>query len=262
MAAGELECAVGDAVALREHDLTAQIAPDVFRERIGGGIAFGGCFLQRLDDNRVEVAAKGLYQLLRGRHATGGRGFRLEDRLFERATGVAFEAIGSLADQHFVEHYPQRVDVGGGGNRPAGNLLRSCVLGCHGLAAELCQFGRSGALFLQQFRDSEIQQVDVASCGHQDVGGLQVAMNDQVGVRVLDCAQDLLKELQPLANRQPVRVAVGGERRAVDVLQGEVRLAVFSKARIKEACNAGMVEARQDFPLAGEAFGHDSADQG
>ena len=58
---------------------------------------------------------------------------------------------------------------------------------------------RRGFARIEQLRDAEVEQLRRAFGRHQDVGGLQVAVHDQVLVRVLDGAADVEEQLQPLA---------------------------------------------------------------
>jgi hypothetical protein len=48
----------------------------------------------------------------------------------------------------------------------------------------------------QELGNSEIEQSNLPFPGRQNVGGLQVTMNDEVGVRMLRGAQHLEEELQ------------------------------------------------------------------
>ena len=50
-----------------------------------------------------------------------------------------------------------------------------------------------------------------------------------------------------------VRVAVGGDRLAFDVLHHEVRQAVVGRAAVDQARDVRMIELRQDLPFGAEA---------
>ena len=58
-------------------------------------------------------------------------------------------------------------------------------------------------LGLDQLGDAEIEQADLALAGDEDVGRLQVAVNDEVRVRVANRPQHLAEHLDALANRHP-----------------------------------------------------------
>ena len=51
--------------------------------------------------------------------------------------------------------------------------------------------------------------------GDENVGWLQIAMDDQVLMRIADGGADLAKELEPLTNVEPMRFAVVQECLAV-----------------------------------------------
>ena len=59
--------------------------------------------------------------------------------------------------------------------------------------------------------------------GDQDVGRLEVAVDDALLVGVLDRLADRDEQLQPLPRGEPVLVAVLGDRHALDQLHDEVR---------------------------------------
>src|SRR5690348_319710 len=81
-------------------------------------------------------------------------------------------------------------------------------------------------------------------------------MNDQVRMSVLDSIQDLPEKLQALPNREAVAVAVGGQRRASDVLQSQVRLAILCEACIEQARDVRVSKTREDFALPGQSLIH------
>ena len=60
---------------------------------------------------------------------------------------------------------------------------------------------------VEQLGDTEIQQLGVAFGGHQDVGGLEVAVDDQVLVRVLDRVANGVISTQPLRDGQALTIA-------------------------------------------------------
>ena len=57
---------------------------------------------------------------------------------------------------------------------------------------------------------------------HQDVGGLQVAVDDPLLVGVLHGAADEHEQLQPFPDREPLPVAILGDGQAADQLHDEV----------------------------------------
>ena len=88
---------------------------------------------------------------------------------------------------------------------------------------------------VQQLRDAEVEQLRRAVGRDKNVRGLEVAMDDQILVRVLDGGAEIDEELQPLAQVELPLVAVLIERLAFDVLHYQVRLAVLRLARIDQS---------------------------
>src|ERR1051326_2889970 len=84
-----------------------------------------------------------------------------------------------------MQYDAERVDIGEDADRFAADLLGGGVSRCHEL-----QYGagliRSPRVAIELLGDTKIEQLDFASVLDQDVGRLQIAMNDRVLVRVLN----------------------------------------------------------------------------
>ena len=109
----------------------------------------------------------------------------------------------------------------------AENLFRARILGRQQPVVHACQRQHRGRIAgIEQLGDAEVEQLGRAFGGDQDVGRLEVAMHDQVLVRVLNRRADLQEQLQARAHVELLPIAITIERLAVDVLHDEVRLAV------------------------------------
>ena len=109
-------------------------------------------------------------------------------------------AGGMAAAEEDVEQHAQRIDVGGRGDRAAGYLLRGGVL--RGERAAARGIGEGGAARLRaslrhELGDSEVEQLHGAVGRDQDVRRLEVAMDDQIGVRVAHGLEHGEKQAQP-----------------------------------------------------------------
>ena len=51
------------------------------------------------------------------------------------------------------------------------------------------------AAVVEELGDAEVEELHLALVGHQDVGGLEIAVDDQPDVRVRDGARNLEEEL-------------------------------------------------------------------
>jgi len=190
----ELAGAVGDGVGPRLDGNLAEVALEILDQDGHRGVALPRILLQRLGDDGVEVAAEQAPQLLRGgrspssvldqrlprkgprrgdhlrRAHRSGVGHRLDQ--LGRRTGLA--PSGELSREEQVEDHSQCIDVGGRSHGCAEHLLRCGELGGQGaapFARELGGKGRNG-LVLEQLRDSEVEQLDLAVRCHQHVRGL------------------------------------------------------------------------------------------
>ena len=108
-----------------------------------------------------------------------------------------------------------------------------------------------------QLGDSEIEQLRHRLRRHQDVAGLQVAVHDQVLVRVLHGVADLAKQLEPRRDRQTLLVAVLVDRLAVHVLHDEVRRTLGRRTAVEEAGDVRMVQFGENLALGAEAALHE-----
>src|SRR6185437_5745829 len=106
---------------------------------------------------------------------------------------------------------------------------------------------------MEELRDPEIEQADAPLVGHENIRWLEVAMDDQVRMRVLHRSKHLPKEQQPLAQSQPPGVAVRPQWRAGDVLECKIGLAILGEAGVVKPCDVGMIQLGENRPLAGQA---------
>ena len=74
-------------------------------------------------------------------------------------------------------------------------------------------------------------------------------MDDPLLVRVLHRLADRHEQLQPLARRQLIVVAVLGDRHALDQLHDEVRPAGLGGAGVEDPGDVGVVHQGQGLPL-------------
>ena len=85
----------------------------------------------------------------------------------------------------------------------------------------------------------------------EDIGGFEVAMDDEVGVGVLDGVGDLEEKTDPgwggEGGGEP------GEGEPVDELEDEVGMGLVVKAGIEEAGDVGVVEPGEEAFFGGEA---------
>ena len=128
-----------------------------------------------------------------------------KDRRESLACGAASK--GALAGEHFVEDAAQREDVAARVGRLPGDLLRGHVadgsdyhprLGVRGRLAERSGVGSEWILLGQ----AEIEDLHLAVCGDENIGRLEVAMNDPLRVRGGQPIRHRGSDLRRLSPRQ------------------------------------------------------------
>ncbi len=97
-----------------------------------------------------------------------------------------------LADHHLVDHGAERVEVGGGAERPPLDLL-----GRH-IGRRAGQHRRRKIGRVVGAGQPEVEQLDVALGRDLDVRRLEVAMDDAVGAQTVERFEDLLEALVQL----------------------------------------------------------------
>jgi hypothetical protein len=160
------------------------------------------------------------------------------------------------ACEQLVEHQAERVDIGGGGDRRTLHLLGRGVLQRQRAAPFLGQrAGRVGPrVALEQLGDAEVEQLDAAVARDEHVARLDVAMHDEVAVRMRDGGQHLHEQADALLDAQALRVGMAVDALAVDQLEHEVGLAVGRDAGIEHAGDVRVGQPRENRALAPEAL--------
>ncbi len=128
------------------------------------------------------------------------------------------------------------------------------LLGRRVLQRERAIAGGGGVAGVELLGDAEVEQLDPAFAVDQQVGWLQVAVDDQVAVGMGHGIQHLREQLHALAQVQPVRVAPLVDRHAVHALHDEVGIALLADAAIEQCGDVGVAQAGQQLAFAQEAF--------
>jgi len=150
-------------------------ARQVGRELARVGVAVLGLLLQALEDHGVELGRDA------GLDLAGGSRRIADDAPQELDQRVADE--GGLPGQGLEQDRPQGVDVGPGvdGAGGAGGRLGGHVVG---RPQELAAPRQAIPLVAQVAREAEIRQVGTSLAIDQNVGGLDVPVEDPLGVGV------------------------------------------------------------------------------
>ncbi|HEY0178894.1 MAG TPA: hypothetical protein VGC30_04575 [Dokdonella sp.] len=245
---------VGAGAFARAHRLAALMTLDVALQVADGFVAARRLRTQAFRDDRIEVAGD---QARRYRRvgAPGSDAARQPRRALEQSprrvrVREAAGTPGPLAGQQFEQQHAERVDVGRGRHRLAAELFGRRVV-----RRERCdgEFGRAWRGRVEQLRDAEVEQLHGAGGVDEDVGRLQVAVDDQVAVRIGDGLADLSEQRESFGERRAPFVAVVAQRTSFDEFHHRVRTALRRRAAVEQARDARMVEPREDVALGMEA---------
>ena len=166
--------------------------------------------------------------------------------------------VGTVAGQQAVEQHAERVDIAGGGDRLAVQLLGTGILRRHrlhgGEGRRRVGDGGFQGVGVEQLGDTEIQQLDGAFLGDQDVLRLEVAVDHQILMRVVNRGADREEETQPFADGEAVGIAVFIDRRSGDEVHHEIGPSVRGGAAIQEFGDIRVIEVRQDLAFGIEAL--------
>src|SRR6187455_740280 len=107
---------------------------------------------------------------------------------------------------------------------------------------------------MQDLRDAEVEQFRYTVRRYQDISRLDVAMDDELAVRVVHRVAHDAEQSQALGRGELVRIAiiVNGFS-ALDQFHHEVRQAVFGRAAIEQPSDVRMVQSRENLPFVAEA---------
>lgn len=203
-------------VATCLHRIATQPAADVVGQRQRTRIALAGiaCSGQRHD--AVQVAAQLPLQRI-DRHPAS---LRDGPRAFRRIAAQARERDGhprivirprQSARQH-AHQQAELVHIAGGGDRPALLLLGRGPGRGHRLGLGVLAF------VVEQAGDAEVEQLGTACVVHQDVRRLDVAMHDQLPMRVIHRIARLGQQFHPSRKGGVMRIAPCGDVRTAHQL--------------------------------------------
>src|SRR5260370_23086612 len=98
----------------------------------------------------------------------------------------------------------------------------------------------------QQLRRAKVEKLGHPITGDKDIARLQVAMNNQVAMRVFNRGADLKEKADPVRYAELGGVAVAIDRAPIYVLHDEIWIAVGPTAALEQPGDVRMIELRQD----------------
>ena len=234
----------------RADRIALQVGSDVGGECIDADITLHHRLGQRLEQDVVQVALQPFARdqpgaVLRAcRHQVAGScGFVFQHRAcrFHGRGGRA--SVGPLARQHHVQQHPEAVNVGGGADGFTAHLFGAGVVRGVGALTGGRQPGIGTFQRVDGLGDAKVQQLDVALCGDQHIAGLQIAVHQQVAVRMRHGIRQLQEELQSRVYRKAFAGLVDGP--APHVFHHEVGQTVGRAAGVDEVRDVRVLQPRQ-----------------
>ncbi len=260
MTTHELAGAVAPRLRPRQHRPPAEIPLEVGGERCHRFVARLRLTADRGADDVVEIAGKfaGPARRRRGRLgrrapaqrlARSGRLDRLDD-----AQDVGHRTPAKVerrrAGEQLVEHDAERVDVGRRRDLVAQDLLRRRVGRRERSEGGLRLPVVASERVVEDLRQPEVHELGFAFGGDEHIRRLDVAVHDQLAVRVGHRAADLQEERDARPRIEAVSRGIGDERLAGHVLHHEEGFAVGGDAAIEQPRDVRVRERRQDLALA------------
>ncbi len=238
LAPGPLGDRLDDAGGTHADRLAGRPASQVIRQHGGRGVAIGRVLLQAFQADQFEVA-RNLGIPLRWRfRRPGPHGVERIDH--------ALAAKRGLAGHQRVEDRAQAINVRRQGDRPTATRR---LLGAHvGRRAQDRAAGRQLVVGLDQLGQAEVGDVGVPVSVDQDIGRLQVAVEDSAHVSVLNGVGRLDHQGRDGAMVVAVRGELLREVAPDDQLHAEVAL-TFVLADFIHGDDAGVVEKRDGLGL-------------
>ena len=203
-----------------------------------------------------------------GQRGAEGRGGLVDDVIDDVGEGAG-HVVGHAAGEQFVQDDAQGVDVGAGvdGVGLAAELLGGGVgegagelalAGDGGGGSGARRDGTVGVGRVVELGDAEVDDARAAVGVDEDVGGLEVAVDDAPLVGVVHGVDDLQEELDDGGDAGPwrevrERLAPLVERAALDVLHHQREATALDGHAVVHGDDVGVAELRGDLGLALEA---------
>jgi len=151
--------------------------------------------------------------------------------------------IERLAERLFGGH------VGDGSDRTAGAGEK---LGSQGFACRAGGAGADGSIGFE-FSEAEVQNFGVAARGDENIGGLDIAMQDALGVGGVERVSDVDADVQQAVEFQRRTVDQVFERGAFHELHNQECAAIFF-ADIVDSADIGVIQRGSSFGFAAESL--------
>jgi hypothetical protein len=169
----------------------------------------------------------------------------LADRV-ERAVGVE----GRVGAEQLVEDGAEAVDVAGGGEHAGLELLRLAVVRCADDHVDLRRVGADDRRAVPRASEAEVEDLDLAVVLDEDVLGLDVAVDDALGVRLGEAEAGLVDDGDGLRGVQRAsKLCHALSVHALEVVHQHVHVAVGAQAAVEGADHVRVGQRAEDRDL-------------
>jgi len=204
-------------------------------ESFGGGESVFGVFGQAAHDHVVELGRE-LWIVMRGRQRGAGNDLRAYG-----LDGIAAE--GPLAGRHLVKNDTQREKIGTSVLQITENLLRREI------SRSAHQITAARGL-RRKARNPKIPELHLLIEGHENIGGLHVAMNDIGAMGLAECGREIARPHGGASYGQRGAVEKGLQCFPLNIFHNKIRRALAVGAHIVKGHDVGMRQAADDLGFA------------
>src|SRR5215469_10759068 len=161
-----------------------------------------------------------------------------------------------LSSQKHIEEHAESVDIRCGGGRAACYLLGCGIFGCECRSPFPREQGRRSFLSftLQQLGNAKIQKLHMAVFVDQHIRRLDVAMHDEVRVRVRHRGQHIKEEMNPGSKVELSFVTVVVDRLAFHIFEDKVRLSSSRYTCVQQFRDVGIGKPGKDCTFSLESL--------
>src|SRR6201996_5981909 len=152
-----------------------------------------------------------------------------------------------------IEQNTEGIDIRGDGDGLVLELFRRGELRREGAAADRERGLEREIVAFDEFRDSEVEQLDLTVFANEHIRRLDVAMDDEVGVRGGNGVEHLEEEPKSRIDVKARFIAVLIDRLTVDVLEHEIGLACSGNTGVDEFGDVRIGEQCEDSAFAPKA---------
>ena len=221
-------------------------ARHVVDQRFHGSVAPLPILVQRRADDDVEILVDACHD------RAGARGIGVAHHPLDLPGAQRRERVRASPRGELEEQHAKGVDVGGRGDGLAAHLLGRGVVGRQHPHARHRPRRQLGVVGIEQLGDAEVQELGCAVRRHDDVRGLDVAVDDQVAMCVTHGFADHEEEPQPFLEREVLIARVRVDRPSLDVLHHQVGPSIARGPAVDESRDVRVLQRGEDLPLGPE----------